>query len=304
MARLDNVDLRLLRVLMAVVEGRGFAAAQAELNVGASTISNHMSALETRLGVKVCTRGRSGFRLTPDGEMIYAEAQRLFAAIDAFQFKVGTLKSSVRASLTIGIIDNTISDINAPLHDLIGAFEKQNPNMLLSIECRPPNQLLREVFEKRLDVAIGSFPKSSDNLKYQELYKERHQLYCGRNHPLFGLDDDLISQKMLADFSIVSRGYWGGRRNTRFPSDKTLAKVNNIEAEARLILSGSYLGYLPDHYASQWVVRGDLRAILPGQLCYDAPFEIAYASSSLERPIVARFIERTTAFFGKIAPRT
>ena len=61
MARLDSVDLRLLRVLVAVVEGRGFAAAQTQLNVGASTISNHMSALETRLGVKLCQRGRAGF---------------------------------------------------------------------------------------------------------------------------------------------------------------------------------------------------------------------------------------------------
>ncbi len=48
--RLDTVDLRLLRVFVAVVEARGFTAAQTVLNVGASTISNHISALETRSG--------------------------------------------------------------------------------------------------------------------------------------------------------------------------------------------------------------------------------------------------------------
>jgi DNA-binding transcriptional LysR family regulator len=66
-SRLDTVDLRLLRVFATVVEARGFTAAQTILNVSGSTISNQISALETRLGVKLCRRGRAGFKLTEDG---------------------------------------------------------------------------------------------------------------------------------------------------------------------------------------------------------------------------------------------
>ena len=151
MARLDSIDLRLLRVLVAVVEGRGFAAAQTQLNVGASTISNHMTALETRLGVKLCQRGRAGFKLTPEGELVYGETQKLFAAMEAFEFKVGALKSSLRASLALGIVDNTITDLSAPIHETIGRFTRQVRDVQLLVECRPPNELLREVLEGRLD---------------------------------------------------------------------------------------------------------------------------------------------------------
>ncbi len=48
---LDGSDIRLLRLFMTIVEAGGFAAAQGELNLSLSTISAHVTALETRLGV-------------------------------------------------------------------------------------------------------------------------------------------------------------------------------------------------------------------------------------------------------------
>ncbi len=72
-------DLRLLKVFMTVVDSGGYTAAQAELNVGTSTISNHMSKLEERLGARLCQRGRIGFQLTDKGEFVYQAARRLFA---------------------------------------------------------------------------------------------------------------------------------------------------------------------------------------------------------------------------------
>ena len=55
------------------------AAAQALLNVSESTVSTHMHDLETRLGLRLCQRGRGGFRLTADGEAVYRSARELFA---------------------------------------------------------------------------------------------------------------------------------------------------------------------------------------------------------------------------------
>jgi DNA-binding transcriptional LysR family regulator len=67
-------DLRLLKVFMTVVDSGGYTAAQAELNVGTSTISNHMTELEQRLGARLCQRGRIGFQLTDKGEFVYQAA--------------------------------------------------------------------------------------------------------------------------------------------------------------------------------------------------------------------------------------
>ena len=69
--RLSDIDLRLLRIFVSVVDAGGFSLATAKLNVAESTISQHMTDLEKRLGMRLCERGRAGFRLTADGEQVY-----------------------------------------------------------------------------------------------------------------------------------------------------------------------------------------------------------------------------------------
>src|SRR5256885_16652421 len=63
----SDLDLRLLRVFLAIVDAGGVSAAQASLGVGQSTLSSQLSTLETRLGFSLCERGRGGFRLTAKG---------------------------------------------------------------------------------------------------------------------------------------------------------------------------------------------------------------------------------------------
>ena len=95
--RLANVDLRLLKVFLAVAKTRSYAAAQTELGIAASTISLHMSALEARLGMRLCDRGRSGFRLTAEGTRVLEETQRVFAAIEAFDTAIHAMHGSKSA---------------------------------------------------------------------------------------------------------------------------------------------------------------------------------------------------------------
>jgi DNA-binding transcriptional LysR family regulator len=44
------------------------------------------------------------------------------------------------------------------------------------------------------------------------------------------------------------------------------------ESIATLILSGEFLGFLPDHYAEAFVQRGQMRAVQPDVLRYDCQF--------------------------------
>src|SRR5918994_4949596 len=91
-ARVSDADLRLLRIFATVVDCKGFAAAQTELNLSAPSISSYIAALEQRLGVRLCNRGRGGFVVTDKGAIIYREAQRLFAAIEEFTAGAGAVR--------------------------------------------------------------------------------------------------------------------------------------------------------------------------------------------------------------------
>ncbi|MDX1392567.1 MAG: LysR family transcriptional regulator, partial [Rheinheimera sp.] len=75
--QVQDVDLRLLRLFVTIVECGGLSAAESRLNIGRSTISAHLSDLEVRLGVTLCKRGRSGFELTDPGRITYQASLEL-----------------------------------------------------------------------------------------------------------------------------------------------------------------------------------------------------------------------------------
>jgi DNA-binding transcriptional LysR family regulator len=300
LARLDTVDLRLLRVFATVVETRGFTPAQTVLNVSASTISNQITALETRLGVKLCQRGRAGFKLTEDGALIFSEAQKLFSAIDSFDLRARSLRARIRSSLIIGLVDNTISDPNARIADLLRQFSTSARDVHLSLEIKSPNELLRDLLDGRIHVVIGSFPKILLGPTYQKLHEELHFFYCGDKNPLFSLNPAQVTVELISQQRVISRGYWGARDIKQFLSDRGGATVNSMEAGAQLILSGEYVGYLPAHYAQAWVKTGQMKALLPNDLTYAAPFELAFTSVAEKLKPAKLFIEQVRTFFGPL----
>ncbi|AWK85326.1 LysR family transcriptional regulator [Azospirillum thermophilum] len=303
MMQLEAVDLRLLRMFMTIVEAGGFTAAQGELNLSLSTISTHFSDLEARLGVRLCRRGRSGFQLTAEGQSVYEELRRVFDTLDRFQARVRGLRDRLTGTLTIGLVDNTLTDPKARLERVFARFSEEAPEVSLSINVRPPNELLRDVIGGQLQVAISSFPRIIPSLSYQDLYQETNHFYCGEGHPLFTASEEAIDLDEVRRYRLVSRAYWGYRDLKIFAITTPKATVSDIEGAARLILSGTYLGYLPDHFAAGYVKQGRLRVLLPKQLSYQAPFQVAYDANRARSPVVELFIAIVKEELGSGGPR-
>jgi DNA-binding transcriptional LysR family regulator len=274
MIQLHDVDLKLLRVFNTIVKCGGFSAAQAALNVAQSTISEQMGHLETRLGVKLCERGRSGFRLTEQGQAIHAATQRLLSAVEDFCVDADVLKRQVSGTLNLGVIDTTITDPACPLKQTTQRFVQRGHEVHLHVYIGTPAELEERVLDGRLHLAVGHFPFRVPGLSYAPLYQERHGFYCGRNHPLFGSKApkaDLLER--IAASRVVARGYLQQRDLQALGVDQAAATVDNVEAQAMLVLSGAYAGFLPEHYARQWVEAGDLEHLEPGRLQLLSAFE-------------------------------
>src|ERR1700760_2738904 len=105
-ANVSDLDLRLLRVFIAVVDAKGLSEAQASLNIGQPTISTHLATLEARVGFRLCERGRSGFHLTPRGEKFVAAARGLLGSVTDFATTVRNMDKTLVGNLRIGLIDH------------------------------------------------------------------------------------------------------------------------------------------------------------------------------------------------------
>ena len=66
--------------------------------------------------------------------------------------------------------------------------------------------------------------------------------------------------------------------------DETICGVNftwaaatpHMEGTLLLLLSGAYIGFLPDHYADAWVRTGRLRVLAPARMTFEDMFHLAY----------------------------
>jgi DNA-binding transcriptional LysR family regulator len=286
--RVLDVDIKLLRVFQTVVAHKGFAAAQTELNLSAASISGYISALEERLGTKLCQRGRAGFALTEKGELIHAEAVRLLAAMDEFAANAGAIRGRLVGTLKIGIVDCTVTDANSPLTEALRRFGQNDHHVRHELTIQSPQDLQRGVLDGRLHLAIGSFPSRVGALKYERLYAENQLFYCGKGHPLF--DRNEVTIEHVRQSPIVARGYWRRADLGRIGVASEAAVVDSMEAQAILIRTGAYLGFLPAHYALAWEEKGELRCLLPDKLGYPAPFDMIIRRSAPETAVLQQIM--------------
>jgi DNA-binding transcriptional LysR family regulator len=159
----------------------------------------------------------------------------------------------------------------------------------IELSIAAPTTLQRNVLERRLHLAIASFPVEVSALSSEPLYDETNSFYCGAGHPLFGKADVAIEDIQAG--RIVARSYWRGADLSRIGVEREAAAVEIMEAQATLILSGSYLGFLPEHYAAPWVAEGRLRRLLPERLSYVSPFSMIVRRPVAEQQVVRQFIE-------------
>ncbi|SMF36162.1 DNA-binding transcriptional regulator, LysR family [Tistlia consotensis] len=289
--QLDPIDLRLLRVFQAIADHDGFAGAQAHLGLTASTLSIHLGNLEKRLGVVLCQRGRGGFRLTGKGRQLQAAARRLFLAMEDFRAEAAALRDRLSGELRLGVNDNTLSDPRAPLSEAMRRFAGRDAEVHVSLTVDEPGELTAALLDSRLNAAIGAFPRKVAGLAYSPLYGERHSLYCAAGHAFFDRPDAAISNVAVATAPLVGRSFDLERDLTLIGAAAQAATVDNMEAQATLVLSGAYLGFLPDHFAAQWVRQGRMRAIRPADYRQTLPMQLALRSGAARTPVLEAFLE-------------
>lgn len=280
-------DLKLLRIFVGVVRHAGFAAAQQELNLSTSAISTYMSQLEGALGFSVCNRGRGGFSLTTKGELFYQETLRMLEELQGFERYAAALNGELIGTLNLGIIDSTVGDLSLPLATIIGDYSKTYPDVHLSLAVMGPHELQIGLLESRLDLAIGSFSLRMNGLIYQPLHDEQHWLYCSDRHPLFG--EQIVCTDVITRQRMVGRGYWSQSELVRHGFKHSEATVESMEAQLILILSGAYIGYLPEHYVKVLTEQGRLRTLLPAAFSYQAPFSLAFRRGRVREPLIQAF---------------
>lgn len=288
--RVSDLDLRLLRIFRVVVECGGFTAAERELGIGRSAISKRIGDLEHRVGARLCERGRSGFSLTDEGRAVHEATVDLLAAIDRFQAQVNTVDPEAAGHLHIGLIDTLVSSGDSKLVKAMRAFHDGQPRVSISLMIATEGEIRHAVQDRRID--LGIVPVDPESVGDGHLlFRETGFLYCGNQHPAFEADLPHLPLDALRSLPMVQHAY--SVAESRLIKEFGLspaASTQQTEGVLLLVLTGRYIGFLPDHYARFWERQGRLRAIRPDAVRKVTDIIAFTRRGSPPHPIVRRFL--------------
>jgi DNA-binding transcriptional LysR family regulator len=260
--QLHDVDLKLLRSFCTIVDEGSFTAAQTTLNLSQSALSEYLKSLELRLGVRLCQRGPKGFKLFPEGEIVYKAAQELFASVELFKQRAALLNGGSGYELSIAIQDCLVESPDCRMAEALERFTSYFPGVALKIEIMLGYKLIGRIADGLVDVGVGLRHEQLDSLKCEQLFTEQAYLYCSMAHPLFRIADEDVSDAEVEAASYCHRGHF-----EYFHPDPTehFALRGDVglgaAAQLALILSGRNIGYLPGHLAEPLVAKGRLRTL-------------------------------------------
>lgn len=290
--QISDIDLRLLRIFTMVVECGGFSTAAASLNISGAAISIAMNDLETRLGLRLCQRGRSGFAVTDEGLKVFESTQKVLASLDDFRTEINTIHSHLEGVLNVAMTDNMVTMSHMYISNTLSTLKAQEPSVHIHLRMMPPDDIEIDVLEGLLHVGIVPSMRPLSAFDYYPLYDEESLLYCSSEHPLFDVQPEQLSVEQIRNLDAIVPAYIEKTdANEYYQQLKVTATASDREGIAVLVLSGSYVGYLPTHFARQWVDEGRMKPLLPEQFSFHTQYSAIVRKSTHPSRVLEAFIE-------------
>lgn len=288
--QVTDFDLRLLRVFKTVAECGSFSGAESVLGITRSAISLHMGDLEKRLGMRLCQRGRAGFALTDEGREVLRASETVLVAIEGFRSEVNHMHQHLRGDLNVAIVNNLVTQPRMRITHALRAVRAEGSGVRINLSMSTPGEIERGLLDGRLHVGVVPLIAPLSGLDYALLYEERSNLYCSNEHPLFACADKVTNEQLSAADAVVPTYRMTAEAIGLHQLLNFAASATDREGIAFLILTGSYIGFLPDHYAAAWVEKGLMTALDPSRLYFESKLAVATRKGRRSNLILERFL--------------
>ena len=190
-----------LRYIVALAQTQHFGRAAERCHISQPTLSVGVKNLEEDLGVLIFERSKSAVRVTPVGEAIVAQAQRVLEQAQTIRELAQAGKNQLTAPLRVGAI-YTVGPYLFP--QMIPLLHRSAPEMPLYIEENFTHVLRDKLRNGELDVIIIALPYQDTDVLTKPAYEEPFCVLLPAEHPW--TQRDSIDSSMLNDKSLLLLG--------------------------------------------------------------------------------------------------
>lgn len=198
------MTLNELRYVVAVARERHFGHAAEACFVSQPTLSVAVKKLEEELGVSLFERRKGEVSVTPIGEQIVSQAQRVLEEASGIRQLARQGQDQLDGPLRLGAI-YTIGPYLLP--HLIPELAERAPKMPLMIEENYTASLSEKLKRGELDVIVISLPFDEPGVSTLALYREPFVLLLPSSHPLNQKPEFAVSDLKHEDVLLLGAGH-------------------------------------------------------------------------------------------------
>lgn len=142
-----------LRHILAVARNQSFSRAAEEQGITQPALSRSIAAFEQRHGVVLFDRGRGGVHVTPAGTMVIEQARKLLSAASDLERGLRLYGKGEAGRLAFGL-GPLVASLFLP--ELSRALLASRPGLQIVTMTRPPEQLMPELLNDRIEMILGN----------------------------------------------------------------------------------------------------------------------------------------------------
>lgn len=175
------MQLEALKIYCDVARCRSFSLAAQEHGVTQSAVSQIVSQLEKRMGVRLIDRSTRPLQLTPLGVSYYEGCLAILEQYEELEARIKSAKVEITGVATVAAIYSVgLSDMD----QLMQRFQGLVPRAQVRIDYVHPDQVYERLKDGTADLGLVSYPKKAPHLAAVNWREEEMVLACAPKHPL------------------------------------------------------------------------------------------------------------------------
>lgn len=258
------MELMQLEMFVAVVEEGSVHKAARRVCRTQPAVSLAIRKLEEGVGASLFDRSqRQGYSLTQAGEALFGYATRILSLRSEASTIIDDIKNARSGRLRVGASES-VSFYLFPR--LAATFHTQYPNVQIEMRCDSSVRLLKELRERRLDLALLYVEPSESEIESRLVLRDRLVMIVSPNHRFAHRNRVKISE--LGEESIIAEGpssVWHVKVVEAFAQSRTPLNiaVDNapIESIKRMVALNLGVGFVPLMCVRDDVMRGELAIV-------------------------------------------
>ncbi|HXZ44448.1 MAG TPA: selenium metabolism-associated LysR family transcriptional regulator [archaeon] len=225
------MDLRALEVFCKIIELRSFSRAAEAVLLTQPTVSGHIKALETEVGLRLLDRSAKTVTPTRAGEILYGYARRILTLREEARQAINEHKGGLKGHLALGASNIPGAYILPPV---VAAFKREHPDVTISLHISGSRDIARRVTDGTCEVGMVGARFEGGRLHYEPFAEDELVLVVPSAHPWAGRSTVRPSDLATQPFILRERG-----SGTRKTMEEALSAHDVDPAGLRVVLEVS-----------------------------------------------------------------